>query len=60
MKNVETSVTDDVLTIKINLKAEGEKSASGKSIVLASTKGNKPVVGHPDLMLGINLYKSAK
>lgn len=56
MKNIETVVSGDTLVIKINLKAPKETSASGKSEILASTKGNMDVPGVPGLKLGVNAY----
>jgi flagellar basal body L-ring protein FlgH len=56
MRNVETSVTGDILTIKINLKATPKASASGKSNVIGSTEGNVSVPGFPEVKLGVNCY----
>jgi hypothetical protein len=56
MKNVETSVSGDTLTIKVNLKAIQGPSASGKSLVIASSEGNQSVPGFPDIKMGLNVY----
>jgi len=46
-----------VLTITIDTKAEGTPSASGKSQVIASTRGNVVVPGTDGLKLGVNAYR---
>lgn len=60
MKNVDLSVSGDTLVIKINLKAPGSPSASGKSLVLGSTEGNVSIPGHPEIKLGVNCYTAKK
>lgn len=59
MKNVRFAVEGDELVIRCNLKEAGELSASKKSLVIASTKGNTKVEGTP-FTCGLNLYTSAK
>lgn len=59
MRNIETSISGDVLTIKVNLKEPGAVSASGKSVVIASTEGNVSIPGAEHLKLGVNLYTPA-
>jgi len=44
------------LILAIELKTEGVESKSGKSIVIASTRGNIGIPG-TDLKLGVNLYR---
>jgi hypothetical protein len=46
------------LVIEVDLSAQGTPSKTGKSIVIASTQGNKAV---PDagIMLGLNVYRTA-
>lgn len=46
------------LIIEVDLSAEGQPSKTGKSVVIATTHGNKAV---PDanVMLGINVYRTA-
>jgi hypothetical protein len=56
MKNVTLSTTGDILTITVNLKERHGKSASGKTTVVASTLGNRPIPGHENIQLGINVY----
>lgn len=55
MFNVSTKVAGTVLTITIDVSKAGTRSASGKSDVIASTKGN--VVLADGLRLGLNLYR---
>lgn len=59
MKNVKMSVKGDTLTIEVDLKARLGKSASGKSITVASSEGNVVVEGHPEIKLGLNVYTKA-
>ena len=43
MKNVEMKIEGNVLTIKVDLSKEFGPSASGKTIIIASTEGNVTV-----------------
>ncbi|RLC29323.1 hypothetical protein DRH13_05910 [Candidatus Woesebacteria bacterium] len=56
MVNVEIKVKGDTIIIRINKKKSFGPSKSGKTITVASTKGNKPIEG-TDLILGLNCYK---
>jgi formylmethanofuran dehydrogenase subunit C len=58
MKNLDMSMNGNTLTIKINIKEEFGESKSGKSVVIATSGGNIPVPGNPDIKLGLNCYKS--
>lgn len=60
MQNITTNVKGNKLTITVDLSKEFGKSASGKSISIASTKGNKTVEGTDDVKLGLNVYKPVK
>lgn len=60
MKNIKTSVKDNVLTIRVKLDAKTSKSASGKSLIIASTQGNKPVDGADGVIIGLNIYRPVK
>lgn len=55
MTNVETKVEGKILTIKIDLSQTHGPSASGKTIIVASTNGNPEVA--PGIHLGVNCYK---
>lgn len=56
MKNVEMSVDGNILTIKIDLTKEFGPSASGKTIIIASTEGNVAVGDRPE-KVGLNVYR---
>lgn len=58
MDNVKLTVKGNVLHIEIDLKKRGKESASGKSVSVASTRGNVAVPGHEDIKLGLNVYES--
>lgn len=57
MENVEISVVKNVLTLKVDLSKDLGPSKSGKTHVIASTKGNVPVPDHADCRIGLNVYK---
>ncbi len=59
MKNIEMSVSENRLTIVVNLDREFGKSSSGKSIVIATTEGNISIPGAEDKKIGLNVYKKA-
>ncbi|MDR0362956.1 MAG: hypothetical protein LBJ46_09800 [Planctomycetota bacterium] len=56
MKNVEMVVEGDILTIKVDLSKEFGPSASGKTIIIASTEGNQTIPDR-DEKVGLNVYK---
>lgn len=51
------TVTGDHLLIDVDLQEHGDVSKSGKSIIIASTEGNKDVAGAPGVKIGMNVYK---
>ncbi|MCE8426574.1 MAG: hypothetical protein J5U17_12455 [Candidatus Methanoperedens sp.] len=57
MKNVEKLIDGNILTIKVALSKEFGPSTSGKSIVIASSEGNKSVPGKDAIKIGLNIYK---
>ncbi len=57
MKNVEMSVTGAILTITVDLSKEFGPSASGKTIIIASTEGNVSIPGAEEKKIGLNVYK---
>ena len=57
MFNIKQTVTGNTLTIMVTLNGNGHVSRTGKSKVLASTEGNVSVDGHPEIKMGINIYK---
>ena len=56
MKNVEMTVAGNQLTIKVDLSKEFGPSASGKSIIVATTEGNVSVLDR-DEKIGLNVYR---
>ena len=59
-QNVEVTINDGKkgkrLVIEVDLSAAGEPSKSGKSVVIASTKGNKAIL-EAGVVLGLNVYR---
>ena len=60
MTNVSMKVTGDKLVITVDLTKDAGPSKSGKSIVIASTQGNKQVKGHEGTFVGLNVYKKVE
>ncbi|MBF0551028.1 MAG: hypothetical protein HQK60_10875 [Deltaproteobacteria bacterium] len=56
MKNVEMTVVDNILTIKVDLTQEFGPSSSGKTIIIASTEGNA-VIPEREEKVGLNVFK---
>ena len=56
MKNVKMAVVKNMLTITVDLSKTFGPSASGKSILIASTEGNTKIPGQEAIMLGLNVY----
>lgn len=54
--NIEMEVKGSKLTLVIDLNQESGPSASGKSITIASTKGNHEIE-NTGVYLGVNVYK---
>ncbi|CAG0976224.1 hypothetical protein METP3_01799 [Methanosarcinales archaeon] len=57
MKNVDLKLDGNILTIKVDISKEFGPSTSGKTIIIASTEGNKSVPGNEDIKIGLNIYK---
>lgn len=53
-RNVKASVDGDKLTLEIDLSEKPEPSASGKTMIVATTQGNKKI---GDMHIGLNVYK---
>ena len=47
MKNVELTLTGDILTIRVDLTQTFGPSSSGKTTIIASTEGNVPIGSCP-------------
>ena len=56
MQNVKWEVKDHKLLIEIDLTMEFGLSKSGKTITIASTRGNQKIEG-TDVVIGLNVYK---
>lgn len=56
MQNVNVETVGNVLVIKVDLTQDFGPSSTGKTISIASTKGNKPIEG-TDAIMGLNVYK---
>lgn len=56
MLNVKQTIKGNKLILEIDLSETHGASSSGKSITVASTKGNKDV-GKDGIKFGLNVYK---
>ena len=56
MQNVKWEVKEDKLIIEIDLTMEFGPSKSGKTITIASTRGNQKIED-TDAVIGLNVYK---
>jgi hypothetical protein len=57
MKNVEMKLEGNILKIEVDLTREFGPSASGKTIIIASTEGNVSIPGVEDKKIGLNVYR---
>ena len=56
MKNVQMTLEGTILTITVDLSKEFGPSASGKTIIIASTEGNAPIPDREE-KVGLNVYR---
>jgi hypothetical protein len=56
MKNVHMTVEGNILTIKVDLSKEFGPSATGKTIIIASTEGNVSIPDREE-KVGLNVYR---
>jgi hypothetical protein len=56
MENVKMSVDKGILTIEVDLTKRGAKSSTGKTVRVASTEGNVPLDGFPEIKCGLNIF----
>jgi hypothetical protein len=56
MLNIDANVNGNTLILKIDLTKRHGLSKSGKTTIVASSQGNQPVDGHPDIKFGLNVY----
>lgn len=54
-QNIEAVVDGDTLTLRIKLSERLGPSASGKTTIVATTSGNKPI-GDTGVIIGLNAY----
>lgn len=60
MQNVDMQVMGNTLVIKVDLTKDLGPSKSGKTTMVATTEGNATVPGHPDVKVGLNVYRPRK
>ena len=58
MKNVELTLENNILTIRVDLTQTFGPSSSGKTTIIASTEGNVSVGPDRDEKIGLNVYRS--
>lgn len=54
--NLQLSVSGDILTVTVDLSKEHGPSKSGKTTIVASSLGNKPIPGRNEYV-GLNIYR---
>ena len=59
MANIKMTETDKKLTLEIDLTKDSGPSKSGKTIIIASTGPGVKLEKHPEITLGLNIYKKA-
>ena len=57
MDNIEIELKDNKAVITIDLSKDFGPSKSGKTIVVATTRGNVSIPGYETIKLGLNCYK---
>jgi hypothetical protein len=57
MKNCDMKINGNILTITVDVTKDFGKSASGKSVIIATTEGNVTVPETDDIKIGLNIYK---
>ena len=60
MQNVNLKRQGDKLIVEIDLAKDFGPSASGKTLIVASTRGNPPVPGSTDTFIGINCFRRVR
>lgn len=55
MENLDIKVKGNVMTITVDLSKKLRPSASGKSMIIATTGGNQTISG-TEVIAGINIY----
>lgn len=57
MKNVELTLDNNILTIRVDLTQTFGPSSSGKTTIIGSTEGNVSVGPDRDEKIGLNVYR---
>jgi hypothetical protein len=57
MENIVMTRKSNLLTLTVDLSKTLGKSSSGKSDLIASTKGNAPIPDQPEVRVGLNVYR---
>jgi hypothetical protein len=60
MKNIKMKVEKGILTITVDLKKRFGKSGSGKSEIIATTSGSRPVDDAEGVVVGLNVYTKSE
>ena len=58
MKNVDMSITGNILTITVDLSKEFGLSSSEKNTIIATTEGNVSIPDREE-KIGLNIYKKS-
>jgi hypothetical protein len=56
--NIEVEFVGDKMVLTIDLKADAAPSGSGKTLIIASSRGNKKV--NDEVFIGLNVYRYAQ
>lgn len=57
MTNITMTTKGTTLTIVVDLAKTFGRSKSGKTEIIATTGGNVSVTNHPEIKVGLNIYK---
>ena len=60
MQNITLTRNGDKLVVEIDLSKDFGPSASGKTLIVASTRGNPAVPGAPDTFIGLNCFRRVR
>jgi len=57
MNNVKMSIKGKILHLEVDLSKTQGPSSTGKTEIIATTRGNAPLPDQPDIMVGLNVYR---
>lgn len=57
MKNIVMVAEGGILTIKVDLTKDYGPSSTGKTHIVATTRGPKPIAGYPEISVGLNVFR---